>query len=235
MLAAKNTADVAAIRETRSSHNSKYAAQYHPWLIVPNAAPGVPNATLAISPEGAICGIFARCDTERGVHKAPANEVLRGALRFSTAISGPVRDVLNPEGINCLRSFEGRGNLVWGGARTISNDPEWIYINIRRLAIYLEHSIVRGTSWAVFEPNDDKLWRKIRLAIEAFLLEAWRNGALAGIKPEKAFFVRCDHMTMSQNDLDEGRLICLVGFAPIKPAEFLILRIMQWTARASIL
>lgn len=234
VLAAENNADIAAIREERSSHDSKYAAFYHPWLIVPNASPASPRDTLALSSEGAICGIYARSDITRGVHKAPANEVVRGVLRFSTPISKGVQDVLNPEGINCLRSFEGRGNLVWG-ARTISSDPEWIYVNVRRLFIYLEHSIDRGTQWAVFEPNNEQLWLKIRLTIEAFLYDTWRSGALMGTKPEEAFFVRCDRTTMSQNDLDNGRLVCLIGVAPTKPAEFVIFRIGQWTAEASII
>lgn len=234
VLAAERTADPAVIREARADHDSKYAALYHPWLVVPNASPSAPRDVVTLSPEGAICGIYARSDISRGVHKAPANEVVRGALRFSTAITKGVQDVLNPEGINCLRSFEGRGNLVWG-ARTISSDPEWIYVNVRRLFIYLEHSIDRGTQWAVFEPNNEQLWLKIRLTIEAFLYDSWRSGALMGTKPEQAYFVRCDRTTMSQNDLDNGRLVCLIGVAPTKPAEFVIFRIGQWTAEASII
>ena len=233
VLAAPYNADVAAIRMERSGHDSKYAAFYHPWLIVADPAPTAPDKTVALSPEGAICGIYARCDTSRGVHKAPANEVVRGVLRLSAPISKGIQDVLNPEGINCLRNLQGRGNLVWG-ARTISSDPEWKYINVRRLFIFLEHSIVRGTQWAVFEPNNEQLWARIRLMIENFLLETWRNGGLMGAKPEEGFFVRCDRTTMSQEDLDNGRLVCLIGVAPLKPAEFMIFRIGQWTADASI-
>lgn len=232
VLAAENSPDIAIIRDARSNHDSGFAALYHPWLIVPETAPNSPHSTLAISPEGAICGLYARSDTQRGVHKAPANEVVRGVLRFSSPISTAIQDVLNPAGINCLRTFKGRGNLVWG-ARTISSDPEWRYVNVRRLLIHLEHSIDRGTRWAVFEPNDEPLWRKIRAAIEAFLGDAWRGGALTGIKPEEAFFVRCDRTTMTQSDLDAGRLVCQIGVAPSKPAEFIVFRIGQWTADAT--
>jgi phage tail sheath protein FI len=160
--------------------------------------------------------------------------VVRGILRFSRNVTRGDQDVLNPEGVNCLRFFEGRGNRVWG-ARTISSDPEWMYVNVRRLFIFLEHSIDRGTQWAVFEPNNEALWLRIRLTIESFLTEVWRTGALMGTKPEEAFFVRCDRTTMTQSDLDNGRLICLIGVAPTKPAEFVIFRIGQWTADASII
>jgi len=163
------------------------------------------------------------------VHKAPANEVLRGLSGLESDISKARQDVLNPEGINVLRFFEGRGHRIWG-ARTLSADPEWKYVNVRRLLIYLEHSIDEGTQWTVFEPNGEALWVRVRSAIEDFLLNAWRNGALLGDKADRAFFVRCDRSTMSQNDLDNGRLICLIGVAPLRPAEFVTFRIGQWTA-----
>jgi phage tail sheath protein FI len=139
--------------------------------------------------------------------------------------------VLNPEGINALRFFPGRSNRVWG-ARTMSSDPEWKYVNVRRLFIYLEHSIDKSTQWAVFEPNNEALWANIRQTVSDFLLTTWLTGALMGTKPEEAFFVRCDRTTMTQNDLDNGRLICLIGVAPTYPAEFVIFRIGQWTADA---
>ncbi|MCU0889056.1 MAG: phage tail sheath subtilisin-like domain-containing protein [Rubritepida sp.] len=204
----------------RGQHDSKYAALYHPWLVIP-APGGASGETALLSPEGAMAGIYARSDIERGVHKAPANEVVRGILRFSRNVTRGDQDVLNPEGVNCLRFFEGRGQRVWG-ARTISSDPEWTYVNVRRLFIYLEHSIDRGTQWAVFEPNNETLWLRIRLTIESFLTEVWRTGALMGTKPEEAFFVRCDRTTMTQSDLDNGRLICLIGVAPTKPAASII-------------
>ncbi len=232
LLAGPASADQAVIREVKGKHDSKYAALYYPWLVA--NAPGGSRETMLLSPEGAVAGIYARSDIERGVHKAPANETVRGILRFSRNVTKGEQEVLNPEGINCLRFFEGRGYRVWG-ARTISSDPEWIYVNVRRLFIYLEHSIDRSTQWAVFEPNNEELWLKIRLTIEGFLYDVWRSGALMGSKPDQAFFVRCDRTTMSQSDLDNGRLICLIGVAPTKPAEFVIFRIGQWTADASII
>jgi len=231
ILAGPREADTATIREIRGQHDSKYAALYYPWLVA--TLPGSARETVLYSPEGAMAGIYARSDIERGVHKAPANETVRGVLRFSRNVNKGEQDVLNPEGINCLRFFEGRGLRVWG-ARTISSDPEWTYINVRRLFIYLEHSIDRSTQWAVFEPNNEELWLKIRLTIEGFLYDVWRTGALLGARPEDAYFVRCDRSTMSQSDLDNGRMVCLIGVAPTKPAEFVIFRIGQWTADASI-
>lgn len=232
ILAAPAEADVAAVRSVRGQHDSSHAAIYYPWLVVPRPG-GANGETMLLSPEGAMAGIYARSDIERGVHKAPANEVVRGILRFSRPVSKGEQDVLNPEGVDCLRFFEGRGYRVWG-ARTMSSDPEWIYVNVRRLFIYMEHSIDRGTQWAVFEPNNEALWLRIRLTIESFLTDVWRSGALMGRRPEEAFFVRCDRTTMTQSDLDNGRLICLIGVAPTKPAEFVIFRIGQWTADASI-
>jgi len=225
------------IRDFRGKFDSKYAALYHPWIEVldPNerASQGAPQRRILLPPSGFVTGIYARSDIERGVHKAPANEVVRGLTRFEANINKPRQDVLNPEGINALRFFEGRGNRVWG-ARTISSDPEWKYVNVRRLFIYVEHSIDKGTQWAVFEPNNARLWANIRQTVEDFLLVLWRDGALLGDKPEDAYFVRCDRTTMTQNDLDNGRLICLIGMAPVKPAEFVIFRIGQWTADAKV-
>ena len=151
------------------------------------------------------------------------------AIGFETLLNKGQQDVLNPEGINCFRFFEGRGYRLWG-ARTISSDPEWKYVNLRRYFAYLEHSIDRGTQWAVFEPNGERLWANVRRTIEDFLFNEWQTGALLGDKPEKAFFVSCDRSTMTQNDLDNGRLVCLIGVAPLRPAEFVIFRIGQWTA-----
>jgi phage tail sheath protein FI len=225
------------VREFRGRFDSKYAALYHPWVEIfdPNERPtqGAPPRRLMLPPSGFVTGIYARSDIERGVHKAPANEVVRGLTRFEANINKARQDVLNPEGVNCLRFFEGRGSRVWG-ARTISSDPEWKYVNVRRLFIYVEHSIDKGTQWAVFEPNNRRLWDNIRHTVEDFLLVLWRDGALLGDKPEEAYFVRCDRTTMTQNDLDNGRLICLVGIAPTKPAEFVIFRIGQWTADSKV-
>jgi hypothetical protein len=225
------------IRRFRGKFDSKYAAMYHPWIEIldPNERPaqGRPPRRLLLPPSGFVTGIYARSDVERGVHKAPANEVVRGLTRFEANINKGRQDVLNPEGINALRFFEGRGNRVWG-ARTMSSDPEWKYVNVRRLFIYIEHSIDKGTQWAVFEPNGPRLWANIRQTVEDFLLVLWRDGALLGDKPEQAYFVRCDRTTMTQNDLDNGRMICLVGVAPVKPAEYVIFRIGQWTGDAKV-
>lgn len=223
------------IRAYRGQFDSKYAALYHPWIEIldplQRPAQGAPPKRLLVPPSGFVAGIYARSDIERGVHKAPANEIVRGLTRFEININKARQDVLNPEGVNALRFFEGRGNRVWG-ARTMSSDPEWKYVNVRRLFIYIEHSIDKNTQWAVFEPNNRQLWDNIRSTVEDFLLVLWLQGALLGDKPEEAYFVRCDRTTMTQNDLDNGRLVCLVGLAPTKPAEFVIFRVGQWTADA---
>jgi phage tail sheath protein FI len=226
---------ISQVRAFRSQFDTKYAALYYPWvrIIDPTAKrdPSAPPATLDLPPSGATAGIYARSDIERGVHKAPANEVVLGITEFVTNVTFDRQAVLNPEGINALRFFPGRSNRVWG-ARTMSSDPEWRYLNVRRLFNYLEHSIDKSTQWVVFEPNNERLWASIRQTVEDFLLETWRTGALMGTKPEEAYFVRCDRTTMTQNDLDNGRLIVLIGVAPTYPAEFVIFRIGQWTADA---
>ena len=226
---------VSGAQAVRSRVDSKYAALYFPWVVVANplARPDAGNipGELACPPSGFVCGIYARNDVERGVHKAPANEVVRGAVRFETEINFAQQGILNPIGVNCLRFFPGRGYRVWGG-RTISSDPEWKYVNVRRYFNYLERSIDRGTQWAVFEPNGERLWANIRETVSSFLYNEWFNGALLGATPKEAFFVRCDRSTMTQNDLDNGRLICLIGVAVLKPAEFVIFRIGQKTADA---
>jgi phage tail sheath protein FI len=235
ILSGKEDLDSQGILDVRRELDSKYAAIYFPWLIIcdPFSINGNTHDTISVPPDGAVAGIYARSNVERGVHKAPANEVVRGNLRFSRDVNKGTQDVLNPGGVNCLRFFEGRGYRVWG-ARTISSDPEWKYLNVRRLFIFLEHSIDRWTQWVVFEPNGEQLWSRVRLSIESFLTRIWRDGALMGSKPEDAFFVRCDRSTMTQDDLDNGRLVCEIGVAPMKPAEFVIFRIGQWTADASI-
>jgi hypothetical protein len=222
------------MRDLRGLVDSTRAALYYPWIIAVNPLAG-PNSTqpgeIALPPSGYVCGIYARNDIERGVHKAPANEVVRGALRFEPAVNFGQQELLNPIGVNCLRALDGRGLRVWG-ARTISSDPEWKYLNVRRYFNYLGASIDRGTQWAVFEPNGEMLWANVRGTIADFLYNEWRNGALLGSKPEEGYFVRCDRTTMTQNDLDNGRIICLIGVAVVKPAEFVIFRIGQKTADA---
>lgn len=213
-----------------------YAALYYPWIKVPIET--VENSKIKLIQEfipssGYIAGIYARSDTERGVHKAPANEIVRGALEIKLSITKGEQDILNPKGINCIRTFPGRGIRVWG-ARTTSSDALWKYINVRRLFLYIEESIEEGTQWVVFEPNDEKLWGRVRATITEFLTRVWRDGALMGAKAEEAFFVKCDRTTMTQDDIDNGRLICIIGIAPVKPAEFVIFRIAQFPGGSSI-
>ena len=214
------------VREMRGRIDSKHAALYFPWVMVLDP---ITQREMPLPPSGFVAGIYARNDRLRAVYKAPANEVVTGALRFETMLNRGQQEVLNPEGINCFRFFEGRGMRLWG-ARTVSSDPEWKYVNLRRYFAYLERSIDVGTQWAVFEPNGEMLWANVRRTIEDFLLNEFQMGALLGDKPEKAYFVKCDRSTMNQNDLDNGRLVCLIGVAALRPAEFVIFRIGQWTA-----
>jgi hypothetical protein len=213
------------IRTFREPLDTKYAALYHPWIEVRD--PSV-QRNVQVAPSGHIAGIYARVDVQRGVHKAPANEIIESITKIAQDISKREQDVLNPVGINALRFFPNRGNRVWG-ARTVSSESSWKYINVRRLFIYVEHSIDNGTQWVVFEPNDEPLWARVRQTITNFLATTWRSGALQGTKPDEAFFVKCDRTTMTQDDIDNGRLICLIGIAPVKPAEFVIFRIQQKT------
>ena len=226
LLDATNALSLQDVRKQRATIDSKYAAFYYPWVRIVDPITG---READMPPSGFVAGIYARNDINRGVHKAPANEVVNLAIGFEQTLSKAQQDVLNPEGINCFRFFAGRGYRLWG-ARTASSNPEWKYVNLRRYFIYLEHSIDKGTRWTVFEPNGDALWANVRRTIEDFLLNEWQRGALLGDKPEKAFFVRCDRSTMTQNDLDNGRLVCQIGVAPLRPAEFVIFRIGQWTA-----
>jgi hypothetical protein len=214
----------------RNMRSSTYAALYYPWVTI---ADPLGTGRLNLPPSGFIAGIYARNDINRSVSKAPANEVVGSAIDFEQRLNKAQQEVLNPQGVNCLRFFAGRGFLVWG-ARTISDDPEWKYVNLRRYFAYLEHSIERGTQWVVFENNSQQLWDNVRHTIEDFLLNEWKMGALMGSKPEEAYFVRCDLSTMTQNDLDNGRLVCLVGVAAVRPAEFVIFRLGQWTAHTNV-
>jgi len=181
-----------------------------------------------VPPSSYIAGIYARSDTERGGHKAPANEIIRSALDIEMAISKGEQDILNPLGINCIRAFSGRGIRV-SGARTTASDALWKFVNVRRLFIFLEESIDEGTQWVVFEPNDERPWARVKQSVTQFLTRVWKDGALMGSTPEEAFFAKCDRSTMTQDDIDNGRLIILIGVAPVKPAEFVIFRIAQWT------
>jgi len=220
----ENESNVSSLRIGSVTRDSKYGAIYYPWIQLLDP---LTEQMKFFPPGGHIAGIYARSDTERGVHKAPANEIVKGANDLKFIITKGEQGILNPRGINVIRSFNGRGILVWG-ARTCIIDPLWKYINVRRLFIYVEKSIEKGTQWVVFEPNNEKLWARVVATITQFLTGVWRDGALMGTKPEEAFFVKCDRSTMTQDDIDNGRLICVIGIAPVKPAEFVIFRIAQW-------
>lgn len=218
--------------DVRSHIDSSYAALYVPWVLTANplarSGSSIP-AEIAVPPSGFMAGIYARSDQQNGVAKAPANEVVLGASRFERNITFAEQSLLNPLGVNCLRYFPNRGYRVWG-ARTASSDTEFMYVNVRRYLIYLEHSVDNSTQWAVFENNGPALWGRVRDSIDSFLYNEWKEGWLLGDSPAQAYFVRCDRTTMTQNDLDNGRMICLIGVALLKPAEFVIFRIGQMTA-----
>jgi len=209
----------------RSPLDSNYAALYYPWVTVPDPFTG---ENIPMPPSGHMTGVYALVDTERGVHKAPANVVIQQIVGFDSDVNEREQDLLNPVGINALREFPMRGLRVWG-ARTISSVPEWRYVNVRRLFIFIEDSIKQGTQWVVFEPNAEPLWALVTQAITNFLDTVWRTGALEGTKQEEAFFVRCDRSTMTEDDIANGRLIVEIGIAPVKPAEFVIFRFRQKT------
>ncbi|MFF3953822.1 phage tail sheath family protein [Streptomyces sp. NPDC001890] len=216
---------IRAWRTDRANFDSKYATLYYPWIRVADPSSG--RARL-VPPSGHIAGVWARNDESRGVHKAPANEVVRGAVALQTQLTKGEHDLLNPIGLNCIRSFPGRGIRVWG-ARTLASDPAWRYLNVRRLFNYLEESILAGTQWVVFEPNDDALWARIRRTVSAFLVNEWRKGALFGLTPEEAFYVKCDRETNPPESIDAGQVICEIGVAPVRPAEFVVFRLSQLT------
>jgi phage tail sheath protein FI len=218
--------EIAEWRKTTAGYDSKYGALYYPWISVTNPL-GANGANMLIPPSGHVAGIYARVDGDRGVHKAPANEVVMGALGLELNMTKGEQEGLNPIGVNCIRAFPGRGIRVWG-ARTLSSDPSWRYVNVRRLFNFVEASIENGTQWVVFEPNDQDLWARVRRDVTAFLRNVWRTGALFGATPEQAFYVKCDEELNPPEVRDLGQLIIEVGLAPVKPAEFVIFRISQW-------
>ena len=231
--------DSGLVNLVRPPRDSSYGAVYYPFIRIMDPQT---QKDILIPPAGHMAGIYARTDVDRGVHKAPANEVVRGILtRDLSADRKPLQftlskgehDILNPRGVDVIRDFrpQRRDIRVWG-ARTMSSDSQWKYVNVRRLFIFVEQSIDRGTQWVVFEPNDETTWSAVRRSITGFLTTVWRNGALFGATTDEAFFVKCDRNTMTQDDIDNGRLICLIGIAPVKPAEFVIFRISQKTAEA---
>ncbi|HEU4771150.1 MAG TPA: phage tail sheath subtilisin-like domain-containing protein, partial [Candidatus Udaeobacter sp.] len=215
---------LANIQTIEPPPDTTFAAFYFPWIKVYN--PLTFQDTL-VPPSGHVAGIYAKTDVERGVFKAPANEVVVGARSLQFQITKENQDLLNPKGVNCVRAFPGRGIRLWG-ARTCSKNTLWKYVNVRRYFLYVGESIDEGTQWVVFEPNDERLWARVNQTITQFLVTEWRNGALMGTKPSEAFFVKVDRTTMTQNDIDNGRLICIIGLAAVKPAEFVIFRLTQF-------
>lgn len=222
----KDAAKVDDVLKHRDMFDSDYAAMYHPWL---ESFDALDKKNSYFPPSAAIVGIYARTDNERGVFKAPANETLRNVVGLSSLYGKGEQDILNPKGVNLIRNFTGQGIRVWG-ARTSSSNAMWKYVNVRRLFIFLEESIRANTNWVVFEPNDEALWNRVKRTIEVFLTGVWRTGALMGATPGEAFFVDIGRNTMSKDDIDNGRLVCVIGVAPVKPAEFVIFRITQKTS-----
>ena len=222
--------DVDGLRPRQSDRG--YGAFYFPWIVVRDPLP--PNELVAIPPSGHMAGIWARTDATRGVHKAPANESVRGALNLTYNLTRGEVALLNPASVNCIRFFPREGIRVWGARTLAASASEWRYLNVRRLFNMIEESIADNTRWIVFEPNDFTLWKSIRRDITAFLTGLWRNGALMGRTPQEAFFVKCDEETNTPDDIDAGRVITLIGIAPVKPAEFIVFRISQHRGGAEV-
>jgi uncharacterized protein len=224
---------LADVMAQRQQFDTKYAALYYPWLTIDDPYPTNLNniAPFAIPPSGHVAGIYARVDNDQGVQKAPANEVVSGITGLQRTLYKAQQDILNPYpvNINVIRDFRSndRGIVVYG-ARVITSDTDWKYVNVRRLLIFIEHSLLLGLQWAVFEVNYEPLWARVRRSITNFLTTVWRNGALQGGTAAEAFFVKCDQTTMTQTDIDNGRLIAVIGVAPVKPAEYVIIRIGLW-------
>ncbi|MGX7826369.1 phage tail sheath subtilisin-like domain-containing protein [Actinokineospora sp. 24-640] len=216
-------------RMNDAGYDSKYATLYWPWLKV-MAPDGKP---VVVPPSGHVAGVWARSDESRGVHKAPANEVVRGVIELASGLTRREHDQLNPVGVNCIRSFPGQGIRIWG-ARTLSSDPEWRYLNVRRLFNYVEKSILNGTNWVVFEPNDNFLWASVDRTISMFLRRVWRSGALFGTTAEEAFYVKCDAENNPEENRDAGILTVDIGIAPVKPAEFVVFRLAQYSEGAAL-
>lgn len=215
--------EVGELQAFRENVDSSYGAMYHPWL---ECYDPLANRGVFLPPSGSMAGIYARTDNSRGVHKAPANEVVRNCTGLSVKYNEAEQGKLNPKGINLIRAIPGQGIRVWG-ARTCSSDGNWKYVNVRRFFIFLEESIKANTNWAVFEPNDEMLWSRVEGTIRVFLTTQWRNGALAGSTADEAFYINIGKSTMTEDDILNGRLICVIGVAPVRPAEFVIFRITQ--------
>jgi phage tail sheath protein FI len=210
---------------------SKYGALYYPWLR--EKAADFSGRDLFVPPSGHVAGIYARVENREGVGRAPANEPLDGVVEFEFCLNDAAQAVLNPKGVNCLRSFPGRGLLVWG-ARTLSPDPLWRYVNVRRLSLAIIKQILVNLRWTVFEPNDAALWRKIVATLTTYMRDLFRRGALAGAKPEESFFVKCDAETNPPDVVAAGQAVTEIGFAPARPAEFVYVTIKRTTESVSV-
>jgi hypothetical protein len=224
--AANSPATLQQIQDQRNRYDTRYAALYYPRVVI---ADPLTNGERPVAPSGHVIGVYARVDNTRGVHKSPANEVIRGILDVETVVTRGVQEILNPLRINVLRDLRAdrRGLRVYGG-RCLTSEMEWVYVNVRRLFIFLEESLDEGLQWSVFEPNDERLWARIRRSVGIFLTRVWMDGALMGAAPEEAFFVICDRSTMTDDDILNGRVIVEIGVAPVRPAEFVVIRIGQW-------
>lgn len=209
-----------------------FAAFYFPWIIVRD--PFSPTDLVNVPPSGHMAGVWARSDATRGVHKAPANESIRGALNLSYQLTRAEQGELNQSGVNGIRFFASEGIRVWGARTIAAGSSEWRYLNVRRLFNMIEESIAESTRWIVFEPNDRPLWQSIRRDVSAFLTGLWRDGALMGATAEEAFFVKCDEETNPAENIDQGIVVTLIGIAPVKPAEFIVFRISQQASGTEI-
>ncbi|MCL2633097.1 MAG: phage tail sheath subtilisin-like domain-containing protein [Oscillospiraceae bacterium] len=215
------------IIEYRNMIDSTYAAMYHPWVQVFDR---ISKKPIFIPPSGSVTGVYSRTDVTRGVHKAPANETV-ACTGLSINYTTGEQDILNPVGVNLIRALPGQGIRVWG-ARTASSDSNFKYVNVRRLFIFIEESIKNNTNWVVFEPNNSSLWARVQMTISSFLDTCFRMGMFSGETPAQGFFVDIGPSTMSQDDIMNGRLICNIGIAPVRPAEFVIFRLTQFTSEA---
>jgi phage tail sheath protein FI len=222
---------------TALGKDSAFGAAYYPHLVVANplATNGSTNGErfISVPPSGHVAGVWARTDAIRGVWKAPANEVVRGVARLAADVTTGEQALLNPEQVNCIRSFGANGIRIWGARTLARQDQSWRYINVRRLFIFIEESIRRGTQWVVFEPNDADLWARVRRTVSSFLRGLWMQGALVGATPDQAYFILCDETNNPASSVDEGKLVVDIGIAPVKPAEFVIFRISQWQGGAA--
>ena len=216
--------DVLEWRRDTACYDSKFAALYYPWIEVMDP---ITRRPIMVPPSGHMAGVWARTDSLRGVHKAPANEVILGANGLGFQVTKAEQGELNRNGINCIRTFPNRPVVCWG-ARTLSSDPEWRYINVRRIFNYVSESIMQGTQWAVFEPNDERLWTSLTISISNFLNRVWRSGALFGTSAGDAYYVKCDSETNPPEVIEAGQVVCEIGIAPVKPAEFVIFRLSQF-------